>query len=252
MKRVKIELLKRKHEHEFETNKGRLKYLFLPAKSSDFLLVIFSAFPSINKPASYNYVDTFKDVNCHRIYILDDFGPDIRGGSYYLGKNKDFFIAEMVTEFIEHKAKELGIQYKNIITSGTSKGGYASLYFSFKNGYGYSIVGAPQTLLGNYLSDHLTYFEYIAGFFNEAAVEFLNEQLFNQVKNRKDTPQIFLHVGKGEHHYIDHVLPFCNFLDVQGIPYELDIQDYNNHSDVGKFYPSFALQQIKEITRTNQ
>lgn len=248
---TKSELIKFKYEKEFNTESCKLKYLFFPNKNSDKLLVIFSAFPSVNRPARYNYVESFKGVKCNKLYILDNFGPDIRGGSYYLGENKVFFIEDAVGLLIEEVCNSLRINKTDIITTGSSKGGFASLYFSFKYGYGGSVVGAPQTLLGDYLGDdsHHSYFKYITGEYNDSNVRYLNSLLYDTVKINSHRPSVFLHVGKYEHHYLDHIKPFCDFLDVNNINYELDLQEYSDHNDVGKFFPSFAIKSINSLIK---
>lgn len=248
--RARVEILKIKYEHVFATKSCKLKYMFFPNKTSDKLLVVFAGFPNVGRPARYNYIETFKDVDCNKLYILDNFGPDIRGGSYYLGKAKDFFVENTVVSLIDNISTKCKIEKRNIITAGSSKGGFASLYLSFKYGYGAVIAGAPQTLLGDYLSDHQTYFEYITGEYNNDNVKFLNSLLFDAVNNFSgEAPKIYLHVGRYEHHYEDHVMPFCDFLSEKNISFSLDVQDYNSHGQLGKFYPNFALRSLDSLMR---
>ena len=245
---AKVELLKIKYEHVFESEGCNLKYLFLPKKTSKHLLVVFSAFPSVNRAAGYNYVDTFKKSNCSRLYIMDNYGPNIRGGSYYLGENKDFFIQKAVSELIEEKTRELGLQNNNVITAGTSKGGFAALYFAFENSYGNAVVGAPQTLLGDYLTDNsMSALKYIMGEYTENNNSFLNRLLFDKVESCNGKPKVWFHVGKGENHYEKHAIPFCQHLEKHGVSYELDAIDYNEHSEVGKHYPTYALKSFGKI-----
>lgn len=250
IRKFKIEVAKIRFESTDKFEGTELKYLLMREKNSDYLLIVFSAFPNINRPAGYNYVDTFKDIKCNKLYILDDFGPNIRGGSYYLGKEKNFFIQSAVDKLIESISNDLNIEKRNIITTGTSKGGYASLYFSFKNSYGHAISGAPQIFLGDYLSNHKIFFEYIIGEYNEENKKYLNCLLFNAVKENSIFPNVHFHVGEGDHHYPEHVLPFIKYLDSENLPYTLDIQKYDGHADVGKYYPKFAIKQINEIIKS--
>lgn len=240
-------LMKIKYEKVFKSKTTKIKYLFFPNAESDKLLVVFSAFPGKNRPATYNYIKTFKNEKCNKLYILDNYGPDIRGGSYYLGKGKDFFVEDAVSELITFIAKDISVVHKDIIATGSSKGGYAALYFAFKYGYGHVISGAPQILLGNYLVGHPSYLEYITGKNNEENVAFLNNLLFKVVETNLNPPQIHIHVGKGEHHYPKHVLPFSQFLDSKSIEYNLELKDYDKHSEIGIFYPSFAKDALKNI-----
>lgn len=247
-RKIEIKLLISKYEQKFKRGDCELKYLFFPSKTSEKLLIIFSGFPGEDRPAVYNYISTFKNIDCNKLFILDNFGPDIRGGSYYLGKNKDLYIENAVCLLIKNIMDRIGANKNDIIATGSSKGGFAALYFSFKYEYGAVMAGAPQTLLGNYLSVHgQSYLRYIAGELNESNIEYLNSLLYEAVTINKSRPKVFLHVGKKEHHYSEHIIPFCEHLENTGIEYELDLQDYESHGDVGKFYPTFALSNLNKL-----
>lgn len=78
------------------------------------------------------------------MFILDDFGPNERG-SYYLGENKNFYIEELVINLLEEIQAEFNFKKKIFI--GSSKGGYAALYFGTKTYADCIICGAPQSIL---------------------------------------------------------------------------------------------------------
>src|SRR5690606_31417746 len=102
--------------------------LFFENKKSDKLLVVFSAMVGEGQSPVYNYVIKFNNIKCNKLYILDEYGYQKRG-SYYLGENNNFFIDKAVTKLIDFISNEHGFNRKNIITTGTSKGGFAALYF---------------------------------------------------------------------------------------------------------------------------
>lgn len=237
-----------KNEKIFTDGDSQLKYLFVKNKKSDKLLVVFSGFPAEGKQPSYNYVLKFKNLECNKLYILDDFGNDTRG-SYYLGKSKDFFIDRAVFQLIEDIRKSNGIEKRKVITSGSSKGGYAALYYAFKYGYGVSIAGAPQYLLGDYLAPqyHEKILEYISGGTSEEDVKFLNDVLADEIERSEKTPKVFIHVSKNEHHYKDHVVPLVNQLKKLGITYDLNLGEYTNHSEVGNYFASYAINSVKSL-----
>ncbi|QIZ66044.1 accessory Sec system protein Asp2 [Geobacillus subterraneus] len=241
--RLNIFYLMSRYEKVYDSGECSLRYMFIPEDESDKLLIIFSAFPAANQSARYNYVTSFKNIKCNKLFILDNFGPNKRGGSYYLGKNRNFFVERAVNGLVSEIVSKLGITYKDVVSCGSSKGGYAALYFALKNGYGAAVVGAPQTLLGNYLGikDHHCYLEYIAGGVSPDDKEFLNKLLFEAVINSKEPPEIFIHVGSKEHHYQEHVVPFVNYLKSNSISYDLDLKDYGNHMEVGTYFPPYAL-----------
>lgn len=230
-----------KKEKELTIEGCSLKYLFIKKKKSNRLLVVFSGFPPENKKGGYNYVLKFRELKCNKLYILDDFGNDFRG-SYYLGENKDFFIERAVSQLVEKISFENGIGKQNITTAGTSKGGYAALYFAFKNNYGKVISGAPQILLGNYLiyPPHQNILSYITGGKREEDVAFLNDVLLDVIKSSELSPKLYLHVSKNDHHYEDHMIPLLNLLNQKGYNYNLDLAEYENHGDVGRHFPAYA------------
>lgn len=249
MSKIYMSLIFTRHEKIYKTEKCKISYLFIPNKKSKKLLIVFSGFSESNQPAVYNYVRKFNGTNINRLYVLDNFGYDKRG-AYYLGKKNDFFIESAVESLISKISVENGIKKEDIITSGSSKGGYAALYFGFKYDYGEIIAGAPQTLLGNYLILSKTYetLRYIGGENKEEACKYLNSILYDVVKNRGNSkqPKIRIHIGKGDHHYKKQVLPFVKYLDENNLSYDLDIADYTEHVEVGTYFPPFALKYIND------
>ncbi|MDK8210807.1 hypothetical protein QP741_24980, partial [Bacillus subtilis] len=70
-----------------------------------------------------------------------------------------------------------GFTHKNVMTVGSSKGGYAALYYGIKYHFGQVIAGAPQSKLGDFLIDqaeHVNIAEYISGSDN------VNKEYLNQ------------------------------------------------------------------------
>lgn len=237
------------NEKKYNTQKCELKYLFFRNKKSNRLLIIFSGFPRQDQKSVYNYVLKFRKVNCNKLYILDDFGFNKRG-SYYLGEKNDFFVEDAVQKLIEEKRKLCNINKEDIITAGTSKGGFASLYFSIKYKYGYAFAGSPQIKVGDYLMNvDSKILKVIMGNEDIKNIEYLNELIFNLINKQKKLPRLFLHVGKKEHHYDNHMLPLIKFLEKKGFDYELDLGDYENHNDTGKYFPQYLINKVRKIIK---
>ena len=139
-------------ERRFRYSNTTLKYMYQPCKGSNRLLVVFSACTRPGIPARYNYMRTLKDVPVNRLFILDDFGEDHRGG-YYLGAYPDFEMEKAAKALIDSFLKRPEI--KKICFGGSSKGGWAALNFGVQyagRGLGAeTITGAPQFWLGTYL-----------------------------------------------------------------------------------------------------
>lgn len=230
-----------------------VKHLMIPSKThSNHLVVVFSGFPSQGNPPAYNYIRSLDDIDTNKLYILDDYNhTHPSGATYYLGSKRDNSVEMSVVSLITKVANELGINHKNIITVGSSKGGFASLYFGLKYSFGYAISGAPQTRLGSYLiwnGSQATYVgAFIAGGTDEDSKSYLNNLLFDVAASSTNHPSIYLHVGEGDHHYKGHVTPFTDHLEDIGIPFQIDVADYKEHSQVGEYFPPYLSSVLIDI-----
>lgn len=139
------------NEKIYTNSKLPITYLFVPASNikSDKLIIIFSAFSSINRP-EYNYIATFSNVNVNRLYILDNYGER---GSYYLGCINNFDVEKSVYSLITYILQQYNIDKQNVVCVGSSKGGFAALYYGIKYEFGYVISGEPQIYVAKYLQD---------------------------------------------------------------------------------------------------
>lgn len=239
-------------EFIYDNGEHKIKYLFHKGNyAPEKLIIVFSAFPPEGKLPNYQYIKCFSEMDCNKLYILDTYGPNkSEGGScYYLGKDRNFTVEKVTVELIEKILLENEINKENVISVGTSKGGWASLYFTIKYGFGTAIAGAPQYYLGNFLntSGNKKYLKYIAGGDTKEDVEYLNSLLPNLVKNSEELPNLYLHIGSGEFHYKDHVKHMIDDLEKREVTYNLDIPDYNSHGDVGKYFIPFLVPTIEEL-----
>lgn len=231
-----------KNEEIFHFNTCNVKYVFKENRNSDKLLVIFSGFPPKGKPPVYNYVLKFRNLNCNKLFILDDFGDDVRG-SYYLGTDGEWYVIDAVTSLIKKIATASNIDKKNITCTGSSKGAFASLFYGIRNGYGNVIAGEPQIFVADYLRqpDHLSIFQSIVGEASDENTKRLNGVLFDLVEESDMFPSITIHCGKDGYHHREHIKPFLEKLDSKGVSYSIDLGNYSDHSDVGVYYPPLVF-----------
>ncbi|MED1742106.1 Two component regulator three Y domain-containing protein [Bacillus swezeyi] len=223
-----------------------VKHLFKKGENSDVLAVVFSGFSTEGKPPLYNYIRTLEGFTCNTLFILDDFGCR---GSYYLCKQRDFSIERSVISLINKISEENGV--KKIISCGSSKGGYASLYYAIKYDFDAAICGSPQYYLGDYLiSTKNQSMNEVAKFMSGGCTQndkhFLNNLLRDIILNSKNTPEIYIHLGEGEIHYTHHVKPMIEDLKSSGRDYTLDLGAYSSHADVAKFFPEFLRKNIAD------
>ncbi|EEL49683.1 hypothetical protein bcere0022_30240 [Bacillus cereus Rock3-44] len=222
-----------------------IKYIFEKTyKKTKNLMIVFSGMPDENKPPSYNYGRTLSEFDCNKLFILDDFGCR---ASYYLCKNRDYAIERSIRALIDHIIKEYDIT--NVIACGSSKGGYAALYYGIKYGFNHIIVGSPQVYLGDYLLKQTNFSNiatFIAGGTDQGDLEYLNSILPNLISETENKPNIFIHLGAKESHYRFHVQPLIQLLKQNKIDYTLDLGDYDKHSDVAIFFPPALKQKITD------
>lgn len=230
-----------------------IKYLLYKNPESKKLIVIFQA---ISTTPSYNYIKTIKDEHLNKLYIKDDYGEDeATKSSYYLGKHKNLDIFNATQNLITEVIDYLGIEKKDVIFAGSSKGGYAALHHGYHFGCGYILPGGPQVLLGDYLgrtakkSILAPIFRSIVGEVNEENKEWANKLMYNALKNaQKPHPKTLIHIGSGEPHYQSHVIPFMKWvkeLKIENV--ELDILDYDTHKELAIHYPIFLKEQVNKI-----
>lgn len=223
-----------------------VKYILRNSKSN-YLAVVFSAFSPIGKPPRYNFYKAIEGIDCNQLFILDDFGATngIRA-TYYI--SRDLSIERSVIELINHVIETLQIPFENVITCGSSKGGYSALYYAIKYGFGYAIAGTPQFYLGKYLMEQTNckdIAKFISGGYDDK--EYLNGVLEDTVRQSPHKPNILIHAGEKEDHYKNHVMPFIHTLIQSNKTYSLNLGNYEKHSDLATYFPPYLIKQLTNI-----
>ncbi|WP_411167634.1 accessory Sec system protein Asp2 [Clostridium sp. MB05] len=227
--------------------KYKIKYLFENNSKSKDLIIIFTSCIKPGQKARYNYIRTLDNFECNKLFILDDFGFDGRG-AYYLGKDNDFDIEKDLESLINSVITNLNPDKK--IFLGSSKGGYAALYFGIKYNKSIIISGAPQYILGNYLNypNHRNILKYIMSDTNLSSIELLNNLLRNNLeKYNNNDSTIYLHYSTNEETYDSDISVLIKDMKTFGIQTYYDIHTYNNHSDLTNFFPEFIKSTLKDI-----
>lgn len=248
---------------EQRTSDG-LKYIYYHEENSPYLVVVFQA---LNKVPSYNYINTLAKVPLSKLYIKDDYGLEPTHATYYLGQNKSFDIATKVNNLINEARIYNKIDAAKVICAGSSKGGFAAIYHSILGDFGYCIAGGPQIFLGKYLGKNLAnttssvltpIFNYLTGGLDEYDKEWADNIIPNLLnekigKGKNQLPNTFIHVGKEEPHYYDHVLPLYNMVLERKLKnMHLDLGDYDKHEELARFFPVFLKKMVLEITNVDK
>ena len=232
-----------------------LKYYFSPSSSCDkFLLVGFSGFngkEEHGEKARYNYVKQLKDLDAHKLFILDDYENNLP--CYYLGSNKRLDYETTVMSLIVMIANTYSIPMGNVITFGTSKGGTAALYFGTKYKLGHVIAGGMQTKVGDYIYNVSEFtrtkiLKLITGESNEQGRDYLNNFYQEVFENPNEGTNFNIHGGSGDYHYVTYGKPFIDTLRKKNIKVNLDVRDYSDHGKIGEFFTPFLYNQVAQIT----
>lgn len=230
--------------YEIDTNQ-KLSYVFQRNANSKKMIIVLSSCTRIGLKGRYNYIRTLKNVKCNKLFILDDFGYDNRG-LFYLGKNNKFEISKAVKKLIGEIVTRYSIE--NCIYVGSSKGGYAALYFGLEDTESTIIAGAPQYYLRSYLKgwDDRRLLQ-ISGE-NEKAIENIDYLIKEKISNNQFAGKIYLHYSSEEHTFKEHIADLLKDLRESKIEIETDEKKYKNHSDVGIHFPEYLLKVLQKIT----
>ena len=228
-------------EKEYE---GRLHYIY-ENNHADKLMIVFSGF-SPYKPM-YNYMRTLKNVkSIDKLFLLDDFGYR---GSYYLMENGKDTPKQLVTELV--KTIVGGGNFKELFTMGTSKGGTCAIYFGLQFHATHIFSGACQYLIANYLNteDRKPILEGMLGKgYSEKDYSNLNDAVRVQIEKHQGTETIIhLLFSKQEHTYPEHIKYLLEDLEKWNIPYTAQIEPFENHDDVGRYFIPYIKKEISKI-----
>ena len=224
--------------------KGRLHYIY-ENNHANKLMIVFSGF-SPQKPM-YNYMRTLKDVKIiNKLFLLDDFGYN---GSYYLLENGKETPKQLVIELVKRLIERDNL--KELFTMGTSKGGTCAIYYGLEFHASHVFSGACQYLISNYLNTDLLkpVLEGMLGKdYSQKDYDNLNDVVRQQIEKHKGTETIIhLLYSEKEHTYPEHIQYLLADLNKWSIPYTTQIEEFDNHSDVGQYFIPYIKKEISKI-----
>ena len=229
-----------------------IRYVVHEAEASDLLLVAFSAVHEPDKPPRYYFHRALRAIPCHRLFVLDDHGPDepLRRPSWYLGHNRSTDVPDAIERLVADTAEELGVDRRRVVTCGSSKGGWAALYFGARLGTGHVFAGEPQVLLGRHLmqEENLGIARHVAGDVTDVDRAYLDGLLFEAFRAAAAPPDVHLYCGSGSPYRDRDVLPLVRFLDELGIPVDLELGDHSEHvPDLGIHFPGYMTRRMEPL-----
>ena len=223
-----------------------IKYIYETGNSKT-LFIGFAGFSTKGNPPRYNYVKTLKELDAHKLFILDNYGYN-HAGSYYLGEYGNWFMIQDIIELIHFIAKNNSIE--QLVTFGSSKGGTAALYYGLQIHAQAAICGVPQYHIGDYLNvpHHLDILQGIQGNKTKDSIKELNELLPNAIQEGDKQLKVYLHFSPCEHTYEDHIKDMIS--DLIENEYQVIIDKnytYTEHGDVALFFPNYLYKMCKKI-----
>lgn len=236
-------------EKTYKEEGQRLKYILEKAESDD-LIIIFSGIPRKGIKARYNYNRTLKDITTNKLFILDDFGYDHRG-AYYLGKDNNFFVERLTKNLISLVKQELGISKTYYV--GSSKGGWAAVYFGIQEPGSTIVAGSLHYRLGNYLTSTQTFKDnqmaYVMGHdYTSDDVSYLNSLLEGVIDRTKDNnPTIYYHYSDVEKIYETHTVDFLEKVNTMNWRLITDIEHYEKHAEISYYFPAFLKETLNNL-----
>lgn len=240
--RLKIKL----HERKIQVkNNEYLKYLFFKGNSKS-LIVVFSGMSKDR--AKYNYINILTKYRSDKVYFLDDFGEE-KLGAYYLCVNKDYYVENGIDRVLDDVIRKNS--YKQVFFVGSSKGGWASLYYGLNYPGATIIIGAPQYYLGDYLltrkSPQLLY-TILGQDYTESDILFLNNLIKKKIICSSNSSQrIYIHYSDQEHTFNEHIKFLLQDLHDNSCSVTHDVCHYNDHNKVAKYYPDFLIRVLTEL-----
>ena len=238
-----------KAEKTFTGKAGIPIHYILRKRKSRILLVIFSALNTEGPRYSYLSVARFLRVN--QLFIRDDFAGL---GTYYLGPDKSNAVESEVLELIQGTAANLGTEH--IVFAGSSKGGTAALFFGLQFPGSIIAAAAPQYYIGDYtrivkkLHPSVPYIlGKTADEMTEDDIRWLNTRVSEKIQSDAfaKTQKCYLHCSRKDATFELHVQPLMKDLKKAGIYTELDLENYEHHSEVKNYFPGFLQNVLSKV-----
>lgn len=229
---------------EFINDFNEVEFTFNKHHQSNKLLVVFSSSTSVQN--IYNYYRTLSNVKCNKLFLADEsFSEDKTTCSYFMGQNKNMNYEKKIIDIINYISRENDISKQNIVAIGSSKGGFASLYYTYKYKFGTSIVGSPTIKLGTQHKDNdfgKMVIKNLAGSTNQSDISWLDNLILDQCSRSDFCPNIYYHAGINESRYLEQGTQFLDMLKERNLgKIDINLGPYESHKEVVNFYPRYLI-----------
>ena len=213
-----------------------LPYIY-EKKGSDSLLIVFSAFTGNKR--RFNYVRSFKDLRCDKLFLLDPWG---HLGSYNLYENGEDYPRDITQRLVNEVIGRGG--YRRVYAAGSSKGGTEAIYFGLSVKADAIFTGACQYNLGTYLwreEFRPIFYGMMGKDAGEKEVELLNDAIRGKLRDNEGCKSV-VHVfySKKELTYERQIIDLLHDLEKFRIPFKDVESDFEKHDDVSKPFVAYV------------
>lgn len=234
--------------YTFVDNSNRVfNYSTIDNKSNKLIILFTAFFGDWGERAEYRehfqgYFHRYKMFNnvhdYNYLFLCDQYGHD-NNGTYYTGYKGDFFVERAIDLIIDKVVHEFSISKENIITLGSSMGGYAALKFAIQKKMMGAIAIHPHIYLDisakfQNREDHVKYTlpdgdtqsQYNYSYTRKIS-RLINNEYFHPL------PRIFIHSCQDDYGvYNEQVIPFLNEFKALGGQFEFSSLQKGGHGDM--------------------
>lgn len=222
-------------------NPTKQKYLYMPSKNSDTLVVIFPA--CFDQGAKYDYVSTIKDFSFHKIFILDDSAENGRG-NYIMGINREVLIS-----LLKKKIEELNV--RKIIFAGSSKGGAMAVIFAHYIKGVDVVCGAPTYHLAHRMYDgqnRQNVETIIEPPVTLEKVDSFDNKIRELITQSCITPKsVNIMYSKLEPTYETNIIDLLDDMAQREYPVTESLREFTIHGLVGKFFKPYLYEYLTKL-----
>lgn len=234
-------------QKSFGYNGVTLNYMYEEVKGAGSLVVVFSACTRAGVKARYNYVKTLAGMQCSRLYILDDFGPDGRG-SYYLGHMPEFREQEAVVALVNKYIDR--VKPEKLLFCGSCKGAYAALNIGMGFSNSIMVIGEPTYRIATEFRLFEALLQYWMDDVNEAGIRYVDYYLTERLENNmyKDSQTIYYYYSTEDEYIERHTRPLLDDLRNFGYRVYEETGDFKQHAELGVYFAPFLKKMIEKLT----
>lgn len=171
------------------------------------LVVVFSGFCPLGK---YNFDGTVANgCRFDILWIKDEFEGN---NSYYMCRDMDFSIENIVIDLIQNELDRLDLKKSDCTLMGYSKGGTAALFYGLKYEFKNIIASGPQMHFGSFSREHFnSSFRHMTKTGTDVEVEYLDSIVPDTLRNNSDFQKnIYLISSRRDQFHESEIVPYLD------------------------------------------